>query len=69
MQRKWTVDEIRREAADFDWSKVDALTDAEITAAAKADPDSTLPTDGELAESDLVIPAKRRRLPPKEAAE
>lgn len=59
---------------DFDWSKVDALTDEQIIAAAKADPDSSLPTDAELAEFDLVIPAKSRRekklgKPPKEAAE
>ena len=55
--------------ADFDWSKVDALTDDEIIAAAKADPDCSLPTDEELAEFDLVIPAKSRGLPPREAAE
>ena len=54
---------------DFDWSKVDALTDAQIIEAAKADPDSSLPTEAELAEFDLVIPAKSRRKPPKEAAE
>jgi len=54
---------------DFDWSRVDALTDAQIIEAAKADPDSSLPTDAELAEFDLVIPAKSRRKPPKEAAE
>mgnify|MGYP001810687194 CR=1 FL=1 len=66
----------------FDWSKVDALTDAQIIAAAKADPDSVLPTEAELAEFDLVLPAKARReraealaepaggvKPPKEAAE
>lgn len=55
--------------AAFDWSKVDALTDEEIIAAAKADPDSALPTDEELAGFDLVIPARSRRPPPKEAAE
>lgn len=55
--------------ANFDWSKVDALTDEQIIAAAKSDPDSALPSDEELAEFDLVIPAKSRRLPPKEAAE
>lgn len=55
--------------AAFDWSKVDAMSDDEIIAAAKSDPDSALPTDAELAEFDLVIPAKSRRPPPKEAAE
>ena len=55
--------------AGFDWSKVDALTDEQIIAAAKSDPDCSLPTDEELAEFDLVIPAKSRRPLPKEAAE
>jgi hypothetical protein len=59
--RKWTKEEIEREARNFDWSKVDALTDEEIIAAAKADPDTSLPTEAELAEFDLVIPAKARR--------
>jgi hypothetical protein len=65
--RNWTKEEIEREARDFDWSKVDALTDEEIIAAAKADPDSALPTEAELAEFDLVIPAKARRKSPKAA--
>lgn len=69
----------------FDWSKVDALTDEQIIAAAKADADSVMLTEAELAEFDLVLPAKARReraakaeaerkaadddTPPKEAAE
>lgn len=66
--------EAERLLRDFDWSKVDALTDEQIVAAAKADPDSILPTEAELAEFDLVLPAKARRemkagKPPKEAAE
>lgn len=69
MQPKRTIDDIRREAAQFDWSKVDALTDEEIIAAAKADPDSALPTEAELAEFKLVVPARSRRPTPKEAAE
>lgn len=69
MERKWTLDEIAREAASFDWTKVDALTDDEIIAAAKADPDCVLPTEQELAQFDLVIPAKSRLPRPKEAAE
>lgn len=69
MSRKWTIDELRKEVASFDWSKIDALTDEEIIARAKADPDCTLPTDEELAEFDLVIPATSRTKPPKEAAE
>lgn len=66
--------EAERLLREFDWSKVDGLTDEQIIAAAKADPDSSLPTEAELAEFDLVIPAKARRekpqhKPPKEAAE
>lgn len=63
------LEEARKLLATFDWSKIDALTDEEIIARAKADPDCTLPTDAELAEFDLVIPAASRRKPPKEAAE
>ena len=69
MPTRKRLDEANRLLADFDWSKVDALTDEEIIEAAKADPDSSLPTDQELAEFNLVIPAKSRRKPPQEAAE
>ena len=69
MPTRKQLDEADRLLAAFDWSKVDALTDEEIVAAAKADPDTSLPTDEELAEFDLVIPAKSRKLQPKEAAE
>lgn len=69
MTHRYTIEEIAREAADFDWAKVDALTDEEIIAAAKADPDCYLPSDEELAKSDLVVPAKSLRAPPKQAAE
>ncbi|NJL50714.1 MAG: hypothetical protein HC909_03380 [Blastochloris sp.] len=55
------MEEADRLLKTFDWSKVDAMTDEEIIAAAKADPDSSLPTDEELAEFDLVIPARARR--------
>lgn len=63
------MDEIRKEAAAFDWSKIDALTDEQIIAAAKADPDCSLPTDEELEQFDLVIPAASRRAKPPQAAE
>lgn len=69
MPTKKQLEEADRIAATFDWSKIDALTDEEIIARAKADPDCTLPTDEELAQFDLVIPAASRTKPPKEAAE
>lgn len=68
MPTKKQLEEAKRVLAAFDWSKVDALTDEQIIEAAKNDPDSSLPTDEELAEFDLVIPAKSRRKP-REAAE
>jgi hypothetical protein len=66
--RKWTREEIETEARGFDWSRVDALTDADIEQQAKTDPDAVLPSAAELAGFDLVIPARHRRKPP-EAAE
>lgn len=69
MPTKKQLEESRRLLAAFDWSRVDALTDEQIITAAKNDPDSALPSDEELAAFDLVIPAKSRRKPPREAAE
>lgn len=69
MPTKKQLEDADRLLKNFDWSKVDSLTDDEIIAAAKADPDSSLPTDQELAEFDLVIPAKSRRKKKSEAAE
>ncbi len=63
MPTKKQLDAARRLAEDFDWSKVDALSEREIVAAAKADPDSGLPTDKDLAGFDLVLPAKSRKPP------
>jgi hypothetical protein len=57
------LDTAKRLVKDFDWSKVDALTDAQIAAAAKADPDSALPGKDELSEFDLVIPTRSRKPP------
>jgi hypothetical protein len=53
--------EAERIVKTIDWSKLDALTDEEIITSAKNDPDSSLPTEQELADFDLVIPAKSRR--------
>ena len=60
------ADRILRE---FDWSAIDKMSDEEIRAAWAWDEDTVWPTDAELAEFDLVIPAKSRKLQPKEAAE
>ena len=61
--------EAERLLATVDWKALDAMSDDEIRAAWAWDKDTTWPTNEELAEFDLVIPAKSRRLPPKEAAE
>lgn len=61
------LEEADRLAKMVDWSKVGTKTDAEITAAAEADTDTALPTDAELAQFDLVIPARSRRTPPQAA--
>jgi uncharacterized protein (DUF4415 family) len=41
-----------------DWARVDALTDAEVTAAANADPDARPMSDAEWAAAKIEIPAK-----------
>ncbi|MFG1361719.1 hypothetical protein [Xanthobacter versatilis] len=69
MPTKKQLEEADRAIREVDWEKLRAMSDEEIIAAARADPDSSLPTDEQLAEFDLVIPAKSRRKPPKEAAE
>ena len=58
-KRKWTLAEIKAEAAAFDWSRLDAMTDEEIESAAAADPDSYLPTDEEL---EVAIKERAERL-------
>ncbi|MGL5115968.1 MAG: BrnA antitoxin family protein [Beijerinckiaceae bacterium] len=43
---------------ETDWKRLDAMTDAEVTAAAEADPDSRPMTDDDWAQATLVIPPK-----------
>ncbi|WP_428028829.1 hypothetical protein [Ancylobacter sp.] len=72
-------------AKTVDWEKFRAMSDADIRAHWAWDKDMIWPTEAELAEFDLVLPAKARReraaaekarseemaggRPPKEAAE
>ncbi|RLP75817.1 hypothetical protein D9R14_16115 [Xanthobacter tagetidis] len=63
------MEEADRAIQEVDWEKLRAMSDDKIRAAWAWDKDMTWPTDEELAEFDLVIPAKSRRKPPKEAAE
>lgn len=82
MPTKKQLEEADRLAKEFDWSPFDAMSDDEIRAHWAWDKDMTWPTEAELAEFDLVLPAKARReraqalaepaggdKPPKEAAE
>jgi hypothetical protein len=66
---KKQLEEADRAFKRIDWAKYEAMSEEELRAAWAWDPDMTWPTDEELAEFDLVIPAKSRRKPPKEAAE
>jgi hypothetical protein len=67
-KRKQTLTELATEARDFDWSGVKALTDEEVEAAARADPDTVIPTDEEL-ERAVKDRATRLRRAAKPAAE
>ena len=69
MPTKEQLEEADRAFRQVDWDKYEAMSEAELRAAWAWDPDMTWPTDDELAQFDLVIPAKSRRKPPTEAAE
>lgn len=75
MPTKKQLEEAERLAKTVDWEKFRAMSDEEIRAHWAWDKDMTWPTKEQLAEFDLVIPAKARRekqasnTPPKEAAE
>ena len=69
MPTKKQLEEADRLAKTIDWAKFDAMSDEDIRAHWAWDKVMTWPTHEELAEFDLVIPAKSRRKPPKEAAE
>jgi hypothetical protein len=58
-KKKWTRAEIEAEVQQFDWSRIDAMTDEEIEAAAIADPNSFLPSDEEL---ERVVRERAERL-------
>lgn len=68
MPTKKQLEEADRLAKTIDWAKYDGMSKEDLQAAWAWDPDMTWPTDEDLAEFDLVIPAKSRRKPP-EAAE
>ncbi len=55
------LDEASRLWQQLDQGALLSKTDAEIEAAAKADPDSDLPLQAELDQFELVLPAKARK--------
>jgi hypothetical protein len=58
---KKQLEKAERIAQSIDWKKLGAMSDAEIEKAWAWDADTSFPTTKELAEFDLVIPAKARR--------
>ena len=61
MPTKKQLEEADRLAKTVDWEKFRAMSDADIRAHWAWDKDMTWPTEAELAEFDLVLPAKARR--------
>lgn len=61
MPTKKQLEEADRLAKTVDWEKFRAMSDEEIRAHWAWDKDMTWPTEAELAEFDLVLPAKARR--------
>ena len=57
IKRKW--DERRK--GKTDWAVVDALSDAEIAAAVRNDPDA-VPVDIDWSDAELVIPPKKKAI-------
>jgi hypothetical protein len=58
---KKQLDEAAEAAKRVDWAKIDAMTDEEIEAAARSDPDNPPLTDEELAQMRPVHPRAPRK--------
>jgi hypothetical protein len=54
-------DKLREALDSVDWAKIDAMTDEEIEAAARADPDNPPLTDEQLARMRRVIHRTRKK--------
>ena len=52
--KKQPKDELRKALDTVDWAKIDAMTDEQIEAAARSDPDNPLLTDEQLSRMRLV---------------
>jgi hypothetical protein len=64
---KKQLKEAERVLKETDWLRYEAMSDSELRSAWAWDSDAVWPTDEELAEFDLVIPAKSRRKPKRAA--
>jgi hypothetical protein len=53
--------EAAKAAAQVDWAKLDAMTDEEIEAAARSDPDNPPLTDEELARMRVIVHRRRKK--------
>lgn len=56
MPTKKQLEEAAEAMKQVDWAKIDAMTDEEIEAAARSDPDNPPLTDAELAQMRRVTP-------------
>ncbi len=64
MPTKQQLKEANKALSEVDWKKLEKMSDEDIEAAAKADPENPPATEDELARAWIVKP-----LPPKAAAE
>ena len=61
MRTKKQKDELQKALDAVDWRKLDAMTDDEIEAAARADPDNPPLTDEQLARLRAVVSRRRNK--------
>ena len=61
MPTKKQLAEAAKAAEQVDWAKLDAMTDEEIEAAARSDPDNPPLTDEELARMRVIVHRRRKK--------
>ena len=61
MSTRKKKNELERALDAVDWAKIDAMTDEEIEAAARSDPDNPPLTDEELAQMRRVTPRRSKK--------
>jgi hypothetical protein len=58
--RRKQLEEAAEAAKQVDWTRIDAITDEEIKAAARSDPDNSPLTDEDLAQMRRVTPRRSK---------